>query len=89
MRYHKAHLTRRLILDISADSEIEENMVEWLRVSSLTSFFLWLSLLLVVLVPALELGYPSCLGEFGLKLQVTWDYVYFCFIAVLYASETA
>lgn len=34
MRYHKAHLTRRLILDISADSEIEENMVEWLRVSS-------------------------------------------------------
>lgn len=39
MRYHKAHLTRRLILDISADSEIEENMVEWLRVSSVTSFF--------------------------------------------------
>ncbi|CAN0230992.1 cullin-5 [Lampetra fluviatilis] len=31
MRYHKAHLTRRLILDISADSETEENMVEWLR----------------------------------------------------------
>ncbi|XP_057216080.1 cullin-5 isoform X4 [Triplophysa rosa] len=31
MRYHKAHLTRRLILDISADSEMEENMVEWLR----------------------------------------------------------
>lgn len=37
MRYHKAHLTRRLILDISADSEIEENMVEWLRVSGLES----------------------------------------------------
>lgn len=35
MRYHKAHLTRRLILDISADSEIEENMVEWLRVIQL------------------------------------------------------
>lgn len=35
MRYHKAHLTRRLILDISADSEIEENMVEWLRVRPL------------------------------------------------------
>lgn len=34
MRYHKAHLTRRLILDISADSEIEENMVEWLRVGT-------------------------------------------------------
>ncbi|XP_031567625.1 cullin-5-like isoform X2 [Actinia tenebrosa] len=31
MRYHKAHLTRRLILDTSADSEMEENMVEWLR----------------------------------------------------------
>ena len=31
-RYHKAHLTRRLILDTSADSEMEENMVEWLRV---------------------------------------------------------
>lgn len=29
MRYHKAHLTRRLILDTSADSEKEENMVEW------------------------------------------------------------
>ncbi len=37
MRYHKAHLTRRLILDISADSEIEENMVEWLRVRGLES----------------------------------------------------
>lgn len=36
MRYHKAHLTRRLILDISADSEIEENMVEWLRVRSVS-----------------------------------------------------
>ena len=32
MRYHKAHLTRRLILDTSADNEKEENMVEWLRV---------------------------------------------------------
>lgn len=31
MRYHKAHLTRRLILDTSADSEKEEDMVEWLR----------------------------------------------------------
>lgn len=32
MKYHKAHLTRRLILDTSADNEKEENMVEWLRV---------------------------------------------------------
>lgn len=31
MRYHKAHLTRRLILNASADSEKEEDMVEWLR----------------------------------------------------------
>lgn len=31
MLYHKAHLTRRLILDSSADSEKEEDMVEWLR----------------------------------------------------------
>lgn len=31
MRYHKAHLTRRLILDCSADSDKEEDMVEWLR----------------------------------------------------------
>ena len=31
MRYHKTHLTRRLILETSADSEKEENMVEWLR----------------------------------------------------------
>jgi hypothetical protein len=29
MRYHKAHLTRRLILDTSADSDKEESMVEW------------------------------------------------------------
>lgn len=34
MRYHKAHLTRRLILDTSADNEKEENMVEWLRVGN-------------------------------------------------------
>lgn len=27
MRYHKHHLTRRLILEISADSEKEENLV--------------------------------------------------------------
>ena len=33
MRYHKTHLTRRLILETSADTEKEENMVEWLRVS--------------------------------------------------------
>ena len=32
MRFHKSHLTRRLILDTSADNEKEENMVEWLRV---------------------------------------------------------
>jgi cullin-5 len=31
MRYAKAHLTRRLILDTSADSEKEESMVEWVR----------------------------------------------------------
>jgi len=31
MRYHKGHLSRRLILDTSADSEKEENMVDWLR----------------------------------------------------------
>eukprot|EP00095_Tigriopus_kingsejongensis_P002852 maker-scaffold442_size170051-snap-gene-0.30 protein:Tk02852 transcript:maker-scaffold442_size170051-snap-gene-0.30-mRNA-1 annotation:"Cullin-5" len=31
MRYAKGHLTRRLILETSADSEMEENMVEWLR----------------------------------------------------------
>lgn len=31
MRYHKAHLTRRLILDSSADTGMEETMLEWLR----------------------------------------------------------
>ena len=31
MRYYKTHLTRRLILETSADSEKEEAMVEWLR----------------------------------------------------------
>ena len=30
-RYYKTHLTRRLILETSADSEKEEAMVEWLR----------------------------------------------------------
>lgn len=44
MRYHKAHLTRRLILDISADSEIEENMVEWLRVSEFLKIFGFLNI---------------------------------------------
>lgn len=44
MRYHKAHLTRRLILDISADSEIEENMVEWLRVSKFFLMFGFLNI---------------------------------------------
>ena len=34
-RYHKAHLTRRLILDCSTDNDLEENMVEWLRVCPL------------------------------------------------------
>ena len=33
MRFHKSHLARRLILDTSADNEMEENMVEGLRVS--------------------------------------------------------
>lgn len=32
MRYHKAHLARRLILDASADNEKEEIMVNKLRV---------------------------------------------------------
>ena len=36
MRYHKTHLTRRLILETSADTEKEENMVEWLRVGHMT-----------------------------------------------------
>ncbi|XP_067947837.1 cullin-5-like isoform X2 [Watersipora subatra] len=31
MRFHKAHLTRRLILGTSADNEVEEMMVDWLR----------------------------------------------------------
>ncbi|XP_065837404.1 cullin-5-like [Oscarella lobularis] len=31
MRYHKAHLSRRLVLGTSADSEKEENLVEWFR----------------------------------------------------------
>jgi len=40
MRFHKAHLTRRLILDTSADSEKEENMVEWSVHRILLLFFL-------------------------------------------------
>jgi len=38
MRFHKAHLTRRLILDTSADSEKEENMVEWYSLLSNTLY---------------------------------------------------
>lgn len=33
MRFHKAHLSRRLILDMSADQEKEEMLVNRLRVS--------------------------------------------------------
>lgn len=33
MEAHKAHLMRRLILETSADNELEEFMVEKLRVS--------------------------------------------------------
>jgi hypothetical protein len=47
MRYHKAHLTRRLILDTSADNEKEENMVEWLRVGN-SSLHLAQHLILVI-----------------------------------------
>ena len=31
MRYYKTHLTRRLILRSSADSDLEENMILWLK----------------------------------------------------------
>ena len=31
MKFYKAHLTRRLILDASADNDKEEQMVNWLR----------------------------------------------------------
>ncbi|EDV25026.1 uncharacterized protein TRIADDRAFT_24784 [Trichoplax adhaerens] len=31
MRYYKVHLMKRLLLDITADQEMEENMIEWLR----------------------------------------------------------
>ena len=34
MKYHKAHLTRRLILEMSNDQELEEQMVIMLKVSS-------------------------------------------------------
>jgi len=42
MRFHKAHLTRRLILDTSADSEKEENMVEWYTNKFLRSFCIFI-----------------------------------------------
>jgi hypothetical protein len=32
MKFHQTFLSRRLINETSADSEKEENMVEWLRV---------------------------------------------------------
>lgn len=59
MRYHKAHLTRRLILDISADSEIEENMVEWLRVGTLYFTFSSLCRKIVCHLYNLSPGYLS------------------------------
>lgn len=33
MKYHKAHLTRRLILDLSNDQEMEEQTVIMLKVT--------------------------------------------------------
>lgn len=39
MRFHKAHLSRRLILDMSADQEKEEAMVNKLRVGFHVSIF--------------------------------------------------
>ena len=53
-RYHKAHLTRRLILDTSADSEMEENMVEWLRVSTIYTSQHQVSSVWILFHPALE-----------------------------------
>ena len=35
MRYYKVHLSRRLILQTSADNEMEENMIIWLRDASM------------------------------------------------------
>ncbi|MDI4567639.1 MAG: hypothetical protein E7Y34_00940 [Mycoplasma sp.] len=46
MRYYKSHLTRRLILESSADSEKDKIMVEWLRVSKVLNFYLDMSFII-------------------------------------------
>ena len=39
MKYHKAHLTRRLILEMSNDQEMEEQTVIMLKVNLLLGIF--------------------------------------------------
>ena len=39
MKFYKAHLTRRLILDASADNDKEEMMVNWLREAGMPADF--------------------------------------------------
>ena len=56
MRYHKTHLTRRLILETSADSEKEENMVEWLRVHSP---FVTVCVIVDGVIPLQDVGMPA------------------------------
>lgn len=46
MKFHQTFLSRRLINETSADSEKEENMVEWLRVRIYLHYSLYRALLM-------------------------------------------
>lgn len=64
MRFHKAHLTRRLILDTSADSEKEENMVEW--------YFSYIFFSMLLITMSTMINYFDRLREVGMPA----DYVH-------------
>ena len=51
MKYHKAHLTRRLILDMCQDHELEEQTIMMLKVKKKLrefNFFLLLNLFTII-----------------------------------------
>lgn len=59
MRFHKAHLTRRLILDTSADSEKEENMVEWYYNTVILVIKMFYKLIIFIIYRLREVGMPA------------------------------
>lgn len=89
MRYHKAHLTRRLILDTSADSEMEENMVEWLRVSVLVFLDIrgkWRHLCTCLCFWEIKNVNYNCSTTWALLKFLYQEWISFCFCFYLFGS---